>query len=272
MKEGKCQSALSEENAYNCPQFITFDYPKKLMNTSKKTNIGENNEAQEILAPCINCKTETLHLIKADYCSNLIVTVPEKYGEERIYKLPTQRLHQVIECKGCLMASYREVTTYPSFDDYGVAIEGRSTIKISHYPLRNSENIVPKSFITLPTTLQIIYEEVVGAYNHQMYVLCAAGLRASVESICNDLQIKPGSLPKKIQVLYESGKLSKATSDSLKAHRFLGNNALHLIDRPSQDELRHAIDLLEHTLREIYEIPSLDKKLSDLITQRILMK
>jgi hypothetical protein len=41
----------------------------------------------------------------------------------------------------------------------------------------------------------------------------------------------------------------------LHEHRYLGNEALHDLRQPSADELGLAIEIIEHTLEALYEIP-----------------
>lgn len=240
--------------------------PKRIKRT------GARHRDIETVAPCNNCKTETLHLVKNNYRSNLMLHGAEESGEEFLYKIPDHSQLQILECRGCLGACFREIITYPVFGKHGFAIEGKSIIKINYYPPRSVGLIPKKDFITLPAAIQSTYEEVIDAYNQNLSLLCAAGLRVLVEAVCENLVVKGSNLKQRIASLSLSGKLSKETCQSLQAHRFLGNKALHSIEIPSKQELSYAIDLLEHALKEIYRVPASSKELADLMTKRILSK
>lgn len=63
------------------------------------------------------------------------------------------------------------------------------------------------------------------------------------------------NLEGQINGLHEKGLLTKIGSETLHAHRFLGNEALHELSRPSARELKLAISIIEQTLEQIYEVP-----------------
>lgn len=48
---------------------------------------------------------------------------------------------------------------------------------------------------------------------------------------------------------------TETSADTLHEHRYLGNDAVHQLARPSADELRLAIEIVEHTLDQLYELP-----------------
>ena len=108
--------------------------------------------------------------------------------------------------------------------------------------------------------------------NNQSHVLCAAGLRALVEGICAEQGILDGpvveqakgggtvtvrktDLRGRIAGLAERGLLTGSGAHTLHEHRFLGNDAVHSLERPSDSELRLAIQIIEHTLEQLYELP-----------------
>jgi len=62
------------------------------------------------------------------------------------------------------------------------------------------------------------------------------------------------NLEGKISWLREKGLLTKTNAEILHAHRYLGNDALHALEMPSVDELRLAIEIVEHVLVGLYMI------------------
>ena len=112
--------------------------------------------------------------------------------------------------------------------------------------------------------------------------MCAGGIRAIIECICNDKKILEGSvtddkgnvhikdnLQGKIYGIAERGYITPAQAEGLHQHRYIGNEALHEIVAPSKSELSIAISILEHAIKQIYEIPENTKKLEELRKARI---
>jgi hypothetical protein len=112
---------------------------------------------------------------------------------------------------------------------------------------------------------------VIDAFNRGSSLLCAGGLRAIVEGVCQAENIVDGPVEKtrgdgttfqqretnlrgKIEGMAEKGLITRGQRDVLHEHRFLGNEALHELDTPHRDELRLAIEIIEHTLDHVYEI------------------
>ncbi len=214
-------------------------------------------------ALCTNCKRETNH--------NVLKEVEKRYEDNDIYAIGTW---QIIECNGCENVSFREVwINSEDFDPY----EGKPIENIKLYPIRNTDTLSIKTFYNVPPKVRNIYREMIDAFNNEMLVLCSGGLRATIEGICNNESIVDGpvdiekngamttqrkkDLQGKIGGLFEKGLLTKQHAIILNEHRFLGNEALHSLDQPSKDELKIAIEIVEHTLENIYE---LSEKISDL--------
>lgn len=175
---------------------------------------------------------------------------------------------QILQCKGCDEVSFRYL--YSSSDDYDPdTLEER--VAVLMYPTRNDRHITPKIFFNVPSMVRKIYQEAISAYNNSSNLLCAAGLRAIIEAICNHEQIKDGPVetvdkngtPKvirkkdlmgKINGLHEKGIISKKQIDVLHEQRYLGNEAIHEIVPPRQSRLTIAIQIIEAILEQLYEV------------------
>lgn len=153
------------------------------------------------------------------------------------------------------------------------------------YPKRSDKTRQIKDYHNVPNTLRRIYRETLESFNSDSFTLCAAGLRAIIEGICSDRQVVDGpvqvthkdgtihterrrNLAAKIAGLCERGFLTEGNATSLHEHRFLGNEALHELDRPSRDELALAIDIMEHTLEDLYDMPDKAAELRRIKSQR----
>jgi Domain of unknown function (DUF4145) len=183
---------------------------------------------------------------------------------------------EIIKCIGCEEISFRHVSS--NSDDYHPETgEHYETVRL--YPIRG-EGILPiKPYYSVPPIVRNIYRETMDAYNNGLNLLCAAGLRAIIESICKQENIIDGPVEKtlatgekkisrtkdlrgKINGLQEKGMIIKKHADILHEHRYLGNEALHQLEAPHKTTLSIAIEIIEHILDSFYEI---DRKAGELI-------
>jgi hypothetical protein len=67
--------------------------------------------------------------------------------------------------------------------------------------------------------------------------------------------VRKKNLEGRIAGLQEKGLLTQSSAQTLHEHRYLGNDAVHELARPSDDELRLAIDIIDLTLEQLYELP-----------------
>jgi hypothetical protein len=224
-----------------------------------------NDKRQNILkALCSQCKQETNHRIL--HSVNKSINYMDAVYIDSCW--------QIIECNGCENISFRQSSI--SSEDYD-HYTGRTNEHISLYPNISIDTLAIKTYYNIPQKVKVIYRETIEAYNNDQFILCSAGLRAIIEGICNSEGITKGlveieqngekklvnksDLRGKIGGLYEKGLLTKNHADFLHEHRFLGNSALHTLQQPTKKELKLAIEIVEHTLDNIYE---LSEKVNDL--------
>ena len=156
----------------------------------------------------------------------------------------------------------------------------------SLYPKRSDKTRVIKDYYNLPNEIRRIYRETIECFNNDIWTLCAAGLRAIIEGICADQKITDGpvqvtkgdgsthtvrkdTLEGKIAGLGEKEILAQDNTTILHEHRFLGNEAVHELTQPSSDELSLAIDIMEHTLDALYELPDKAAELKRMKAKRL---
>jgi len=212
---------------------------------------------------CPDCKRETHHSV----VQSVDMRGREDFDDD--FWIAWESTYQIVECLGCSYVSFRsESSNSENTDPY----TGKDIVTERLYPAR-SKNFLPiKDFWNIPLNLRRIYREVIESFNNELYTLCAGGLRSIIEGICTDQHIKDGpvdvktkdgsikterrkNIEGKIAGLCEKGILTKRNADILHEHRFLGNEALHELTQPSRDELALAIQIIEHTLDHIYELP-----------------
>lgn len=206
---------------------------------------------------CMQCQGETNHIVRAEYEQSW--NTDESTGQSR---------HEIVECAGCNTVSYRSVTDGP--DWYNNNTEEMEP-QVDLYPRRHANSRRAKHFWNAPENLRTLYREVIDSYNADMPILCAGGLRALVEGIALDRGITGGDLPKnpknpatgtvrrdnpqgKIAGMAQKSLLTPAHANTLHGHRFLGNEALHQLKKPGSASLDAAIDVIEHTMENVYEL------------------
>ena len=80
--------------------------------------------------------------------------------------------------------------------------------------------------------------------------------------------VRRDNLEGRISGLQEKGLLTKSSAQTLHEHRYLGNLAIHELARPSADELKLAIEIVEHVLEQLYELPEKAAELRRAIARR----
>lgn len=189
---------------------------------------------------------------------------------------------KIIRCLGCNETRFRE-RYYTSEDLRPAGAEPEGTITI--YPVPQKRK--PREFASAPEAIRSLYSQTFLALNGSMLHLCAGGLRATLEAVCSDKGIEDGGIlddvsfvPKfnklgqplrkdnlegKIWGLAEKGLVTVNDAALLHKHRFLGNDALHDALAPSEESLGHALDVIEHVLEKIYELPGKAAKIKRVV-------
>ena len=105
----------------------------------------------------------------------------------------------------------------------------------------------------LPPNVAKLQREIQLAVECGAHTLAAIGLRAAIEAVCIDRRCKGSDLQKRIARL--NGILRADDVHLLQTQRALGNEAAHQMHTPSAAELDAARQLLDNTLRTLYEMP-----------------
>lgn len=216
---------------------------------------------------CSQCDRPTRHMIMTSYD----YSASEEYDDG--FSVDWASSHQVVQCQGCMTSSFRQSNWFSedvqqiSDDEYD---DGE---RVTLYPKRSGNTRPVKEFWEVPHNLRRIYRESIDCYNNDSYTLTAAGLRALIEGLCAQLGVIDGpktivkadgteevkrlkNLEGKISGLHEKGFLTEKSATLLHEHRFMGNDAVHELARPSDNELALAIEIIEHTFDAIFEIPA----------------
>jgi hypothetical protein len=194
--------------------------------------------------------------------------------------------HYISFCLGCDTVNFVRIYSDESMVVYDPYEEEYNHIEdISVYPSEpiNVKNGFigwnehqEKQFHNLPELIQMLYIEVIKAYNANLYLLSAIGLRMVVEGICKDLTIIDGpvidditgsnkidengkeirskKLVGQINGLIERGVIVQAQSRILHEIRVLGNQTAHELTKPKVRTIYAGIEIIESILHIIYEL------------------
>jgi hypothetical protein len=198
---------------------------------------------------CNKCRNETNHTVLCDHAYENA----EVDGEDLINW--EKYVYRFWICAGCESATLEECWTTLGYEDRN----GKQIYNSEYFPKRTERDIRKKYFRQLPQKLDKIYEETILAFNENLMILCAAGLRTLIEGICEDKGIKGRNLEERINALVTL--LPQNIVASLHSFRFMGNEALHELTPPKAADLRLAIEISEDLLNFLYE---LDYKASQL--------
>jgi hypothetical protein len=214
---------------------------------------------EKIKIYCVRCQGTTNHDVLKSISRTL---TPATYPSMEIDF--AEGAWEILECRGCEEITFRE--TWVTSEDIDPFI-GVSEPTIRLFPPRSEKTRPIKPIYNVSPTLRHIYRETIDCYNQGSNILCAIGIRALIEGVCSDKGIKNGSvkgndgttklssnLEGKIEGMAEKGLLTKAHASTLHELRFLGNEAAHELKAPSLNDLEIAIEIIEHTLENIYEL------------------
>ena len=151
---------------------------------------------------------------------------------------------EIIQCAGCDRVSFRELLF--TSEEWGPTE--------TCYPEADKDRLAVKSFRQVPDNINRIYKESIRSFNIGNFILCSVGLRAVIEGICEEAITteEAKNLDKKIDELHKQGILAKKHAKILHALRSIGNKAVHELSTPPQDDLKAAIEIVEHTLENLY--------------------
>lgn len=241
---------------------VIIDWNEQILNVLNKLRFEI-----EIAEDNINStnKILTLHCNKCNHSTNqkvLFENYEKEITQENVKNLIidfwTHHYFQILKCGSCNEYAFRKYDIWcddaPDFPE----------LNISVLPKRGSSTIKPiETFHNVPQHIISLYKEVIEAFVNEVNILCAGGIRAVLEAICIDKYVKKGTIPEegtkeslkgKIYGLHEKGFITLSHVGILIHHQYLGDKALHQLERPSKEELEIAIDIIGDTLISIYDL------------------
>jgi hypothetical protein len=160
-------------------------------------------------------------------------------------------------CLGCESGTLEEYYILDSSSDED---ENKKMEEITYFPERAQFHVKEKIFNQLPKKLGAIYRETLRAFNNNLEILCALGVRGLLEGICADKGITGVTLAVRIDNMVRI--LPQNIITNLHSIRFIGNEAAHELASPPKEELKIAIEICEDILNFLYEFDYKARQLS----------
>jgi len=207
-----------------------------------------------------NCvKFENKHMKEKIFCNNCKglrnqkeVHKVEKRGGDEGGDFQWYKSYSIIQCNGCDCISFYQVYGDTEMYEQGPYGNQEFFYDESVYPLYLKRGEVIEQLHYLPEKIRIIYAETIASFKSNSSILTAGGLRAIIEAICNNLKITGHNLADRIDGLSENGHLTLAESKRLHSIRFLGNDALHEIEKPKEEHLYLLLEIINHLLSNLF--------------------
>ena len=205
---------------------------------------------------CNECNRETLHEFKGSSSREYSALDDENLAQVEAIE------NRLYVCAGCGSGTLEVIDA----NDVNPPEVPENYFFYTYYPPRTKDFLKEKYFQSIPNKLQIIYIEIIHAYNNETPIICAIGIRTLVEGICAARGIKRRNLQDMIDLLKYD--IREEYVQKLHTIRFLGNEATHELEIPQEDELKLAIEICESLLDYLYELDSKTIKLTEMHYRR----
>lgn len=188
---------------------------------------------------CNICKNKTWHEVSVDY---------EQTYHDNFWGFDRLLQGQILKCCGCDYLSFRLLRHPFEFED-------DRAIEEYIYPERTYKNRTRVFVWQLPNRIGKLYDQTVRAYDSELYLLSAVGLRALLEAVIVDkLQPQEYSTTIKSKVDALGKHFSTEVVNVLHEFRFIGNQAAHSLQEPEKLDLHRALNVVEDILTFFYGV------------------
>jgi len=208
-------------------------------------------KAARVQAPCSSCVRKTSH--------DVLFKIRQGDDEEE----ETIDVYELLRCRGCSTISMASHHFWKSDESvahryYPSPISRKEPDWIALLALGD------KKEVDLNRLLKEVYQAVDGGQNR----LAAMGIRALLEQV---MILKVGELPtfeKKLDDFQERGYVSLIQRDAMRATLDVGDAAMHRAFKPTEQDLKVALDIVEGILAPIFGHKDAAEKLSDRVPPR----
>lgn len=219
-----------------------------MSHTAKRT-LNKRNGGTVVIV-CGECSRPTVHEILTDVASD-----DETPGGD----IQVWESYLIVQCRGCLTLSFCKEARCS--EDWDPENDNELLLRRDLFPGRIAGRPPLSDAYLLPWELKRIYEEARSALMQGLPVLTGIGIRAIVETVCNERSATGKNLFKKINSLVTLDLITQQEATVLHDLRFMGNEAAHKVKAHRSDELNLAFNVVEHLLNTVYLLAEQTKRL-----------
>jgi len=201
----------------------------------------DKTKDKELWVHCVSCGKDTAHRVLSSVTIEGFVPGPDIHFAEEC---------QIVGCQGCKTITFRK----ECWDSETAGPWGHGETE-ELYPSRHSTRTMLKDKFDIPSQVRRVYEETHAALCSGLLILAGIGIRALVESVCNERGAKGRNLEARIDDMVTKGFVTKDGAEILHSTRLMGNTAAHEVKAHRQPLLEDAIEIVEHMLSTVYIIP-----------------
>lgn len=214
---------------------ITWDNPTII--TTGLVNISET---------CHECHRLTNHLQLVQTSFNRTYHADDEYNNS----MTCYDEVIILQCQGCMNLKVKhEMSNSEDIECINGDYESIKTTE--YYPKHGKVKSMEKAYL-LPNAIRGMYTETISAINNDCLIIAGIGIRGIIETICQEEGVESFKLDKKIDELFTRGKISNDNREILHSLRKLYNKSAHESLRPSEEQLKISLEIVEVLLRQIY--------------------
>lgn len=204
---------------------------------------------QPLVIVCEHCGQETSHAV---------LTGVESFDSSPEGDIHVGNEYLVVQCMGCRTISFCDESW--SSEDIDPETGGQA-ISRALFPPRIKGRPMLRDRWHLPNQIRAVYEETRAAIVQNLAILAGIGIRAIVETVCNERNVQGRNLQERIESLSSLQLIARKEAEILHSLRFMGNAAAHETKAHSSEELNTGLDIVEHLLNTVYLLERYQRRL-----------
>jgi hypothetical protein len=207
---------------------------------------------KEVPAPCSSCIRRTTHKVLYESAS---------HDDDRI------TTYVMLECSGCHRICLGEQVRWlpggeVEYNYYPSPVSRKEPDWLFSMIVGLAGN--QKVDVALGSLLHEIYQAVHG----EQYRLAAMGIRALFEQIMVSKVGDLGSFEKQLDAFARAGYISLVQLDTMKATLEVGHAAMHRAYKPTEEDVKVALDIVEGVMATLYDHGTKAEKMVDRVPPR----
>jgi hypothetical protein len=201
---------------------------------------------KEVPAPCSVCLGETRHSVLHE---------TSWQSEDRI------KTYAMLECCGCKDVCLAEQVIFTD--------DGQKEFSFYPSPVSRKEpSWLLRLTIGKNANLGGLLHEIYQAVHGGQYRLAAMGIRALLEQVMVSKAGDQGSFGRNLDAFHAAGYVSLVQRDTLNSILQIGHGAMHRAFRPTEDDLKLSLDIIEGVMAPMYHHQQAAEEIAERVPPR----